>query len=144
MTKHPGPVLLIDDDKDLLAVIASRIESELGMRTLTACNALTALAQLGCSPSLVVCDVKMPTANGLDICEMLDADPQFQETPVIVMTGCSDGHTLRRVADRGFRYVHKGVNAWRQLRPAIREHFAAVEPPAAGAVDSYGAQFEID
>lgn len=114
-------VLLIDDDVHLANGIAIRIRDELGLQTLTANDALTAMMHLADLPDLVVCDIKMPTADGLEICEMMDADPRYADTPIIVMTGCSDGHSLRRVANLCAYYVNKGTNVWPRLRPVIEE-----------------------
>ncbi len=121
MTNRQPTVLMIDDDADLVEAITLRIRKELGFRTLSARNALTALAKLALRPDLVICDVKMPTANGLDICELMDRDTKYVSIPVIVLSGCSDGQTLRRVTGISAYYINKGPNVWRQLRPAIEE-----------------------
>jgi DNA-binding response OmpR family regulator len=115
-------VLLIDDDADLLHFLATRIRISLGMTVMTAKNALTALDWLQKQRfDLVITDVKMPTANGLSICETMDRNPFWEKTPVIVLTGQSDGETLARCVNLSAYYMHKSGDVWRRLVPVIEE-----------------------
>lgn len=121
MNKQQKTILLIDDDVDLVTAFERRLKTEFDVKTVVAHNALTALSHLQSKPDLVICDVMMPTANGLGILEMMDQDPQWKDIPVTVLTGCSDGNTLRRTAELSAYYIHKGSDVWTNLRGIVVE-----------------------
>lgn len=125
-------VLIADDDRDLVAGLAIRCR-KLGIRVLTAHDAMTALAHATSgSPDLVCLDVNMPAGNGLSVCEMMATHHQLQDVPVIIMTGNRDESTQRRCHQLAAYYVPKCERTWERLQPLITELLLAA--PAAGPV----------
>jgi DNA-binding response OmpR family regulator len=41
-------------------------------------------------PDLFLLDVNMPDLNGLEVCRRLKADPNFKDTPVVMLTSASE------------------------------------------------------
>ena len=117
----PKRVLIVDDDAELVLVLATRCR-RIGLEVQTAHNALTALTRMEeAIPDLVCLVVNMPTANGLGICELLAADPRTAEIPVIVLTGQRDAETIKRCRNLRARYMHKSGDLWKRVEPMIYE-----------------------
>lgn len=53
------------------------------------------------TPDLMILDVQMPFATGLDVCERARQMPRFSSTPVIIMTALMDSATERRASEVG-------------------------------------------
>jgi DNA-binding response OmpR family regulator len=79
----------VDDDPDMLALLAATLESE-GVRVLTAQDGDGALrAARAEPPTLVVLDMHLPGRDGLEVCRALraDRDPRLADLPVLMLTG---------------------------------------------------------
>jgi CheY-like chemotaxis protein len=114
-------VLIADDDHDLVSVLSMRCR-RMGLKVLAAFDAFTALSLVRSKmPDLVCLDIGMPAGNGLSVCEMMTSDATFRDTPVIVLTGRSDPHTIRRCHSMCAYYVEKSTDTWTRLEPLIRE-----------------------
>ena len=116
-------VLVADDDPGLSRSLAIRLES-LGLKVIRSSDAVNAL--LGAHralPDLAILDVKMPSGNGLAVCEMMAANPECSRIPVIIYTGVSDAQTIARCKRLGAHYVQKSPDAWAQLKSVIEELF---------------------
>ena len=62
-----------------------------GYRVQTAVNGQDALDQLGCAPDLILLDLGMPLMDGREFVARLRSVPQYQRTPVLVMTAARTG-----------------------------------------------------
>lgn len=86
-----GRVVIIDDDTEILSALASLIEME-GYACETYASALDYLQVLTYNrpcfpgPCCVLCDVKMPELDGLELQSRLAA---FNDTPLLLMSGAS-------------------------------------------------------
>lgn len=68
------------------------------------------------TPDLMILDVQMPFATGLDVCERARRKQRLRETPVIIMTALTDAATERRANEVGATMVmHKPLTG-----PTIR------------------------
>jgi CheY-like chemotaxis protein/phosphoribosyl 1,2-cyclic phosphodiesterase len=82
-------VLVVDDDPDLVEVLEAALRAE-GVRVLTAGDARSALAVARRDPpSLILLDLHLPDAGGLEVCRSLrgDPDPELRDVPIVVLTG---------------------------------------------------------
>jgi CheY-like chemotaxis protein len=67
MKKNKIKILIVDDEIELLKMIADEFASR-GHTVTTAANGNEAIAKLQSSlPEVVLCDYKMPNGNGLDV-----------------------------------------------------------------------------
>ena len=48
-------------------------------------------------PAAIICDLKLPGADGFTVCRKLRADAKLRNTPIILLTG-SKGESLQREA----------------------------------------------
>ncbi|WP_137135043.1 sigma-54 dependent transcriptional regulator [Rhizobium sp. FKY42] len=82
------PVLLVDDDRDLLKATAQTLDLA-GFTVTSRTSALEALSSLDCDYSgVVVSDIRMPAMDGLEFFDRIRSiDP---DVPVILMTGHGD------------------------------------------------------
>jgi DNA-binding response OmpR family regulator len=82
-------VLLVDDDPDMLALLAATLETE-GVRVVTAHDGDAALRLAHDeAPTLVVLDMHLPGRDGLEVCRALraDRDPRLADVPIVMLTG---------------------------------------------------------
>jgi PAS domain S-box-containing protein len=85
-TEHPV-VLLIDDDQDVAEAMQMLLQSY-DFETYMASSRDAALAMLesGLVPGLVLCDYRMPGANGIDVIRQVRQTLET-EVPAVIMTG---------------------------------------------------------
>lgn len=82
-------ILLIDDEKDLLLGLTALLQRA-GYQTITASNGMEGLhlAQTQ-KPDLIVCDVMMPSPNGLELRATLEGNAEFAHIPFVFLTARS-------------------------------------------------------
>ena len=81
-------VLLVDDDPIFMEMAASLLSSQRGATVLRAHNGKEALRQIDSSAeaiSLIVCDLNMPEADGVEV--LLELGRRRVETPIVLITG---------------------------------------------------------
>ncbi len=79
-------VLLVDDDVDFCEAAKLLLDSK-GYEVVLAHDGKEGLEKVRAeNPELVILDVMMPEMNGYDVCVVLKADPEFKDTPVILLT----------------------------------------------------------
>lgn len=136
-----GPILVVDDEDDLRALLDLSLRRE-GFTTVLAANGAQALARAReCAPALIVLDVMMPDLSGTEVCRRLRALPETRDVPVIMLT--ARGEEIDRVV--GFEvgaddYVVKSSFSVRELvlrvRAVLRRR-AAPPPVEEGAPERY-------
>ena len=52
-------------------------------------------------PVAVLLDLLLPASHGVDVIQAIRADRLLRETPIVVLTGCSDTELLRRCIELG-------------------------------------------
>ena len=123
-------VLIVDDDRDLVDILAKRCES-IGLKVQKAHNLISAVVLMDKAfPDLLCVDVNFPAGNGLTFLDALRLDAGAARIPVIVLTGRQDPSTISRCQDLCAYYVRKSTNAWRAIEPIIYE-LIDHEPPGA-------------
>jgi CheY-like chemotaxis protein len=114
-------IVIADDDMDLVDSLTQRC-SQLGCRVIGSSSALEAINAIHrVTPDLVCIDVNMPSGNGLSVCEMMSSDERLRSIPIIVLTGNSDQHTIRRCHDMMVYYVEKSADVWNRIAPLLLE-----------------------
>lgn len=97
-TDRHGPIMLVDDDPDVLEVMAMLLESA-GFVVHTVEDGWRALHHLkhGARPSLILLDMMMPVMNGWGFREEQLRHPDLAEIPVVVLTG--DGRAEQKARE---------------------------------------------
>lgn len=94
--KHTPTVYFIDDSATMREVIKIAFRRE-NIHVITCADATSALAQFEeHPPDVVITDVIMPDQDGYSVCSQIKQNPQYEKTPVILMSGVVN----KNVADR--------------------------------------------
>ena len=98
---RPKRILLVDDTKDILLVVARRLQSW-GYEVFTAESGEEGLRiaeeQV---PDLILLDIMMPKMKGRDVCAKLKADPRTEKIPVIFLTALGLADHIKAGMDLG-------------------------------------------
>jgi len=104
-------VLIADDEPDILEILKYNLQNE-GYEVITAKNGNEAIEKAKRShPDLVVLDIMMPGKTGVEVCELLRAQPAFKETLIIFLTAINDeGTQIKGLQTGADDYVSKPVS----------------------------------
>jgi putative two-component system response regulator len=105
-------VLAVDDDSDLLALIGKVLSRD--YTVLSAEDPGTALdyAVGKPRPDLILLDVEMPGASGFELCQLLKAEANTADIPVIFLTGNTEARSQVEGLEMGaVDYITKPINA---------------------------------
>ncbi|MDZ8107641.1 MAG: response regulator [Nostoc sp. DedQUE12a] len=103
-------VLAVDDDPLILAALRPMLEPW-GMRMTALDNPLRFWDVLqSTTPDLLILDVDMPQISGIELCQAVRTDPQWQELPIVFLTAHREIKIVQQVfAVGGDDYVIKPV-----------------------------------
>lgn len=104
-------ILIADDEPDILEIIQYNLSRE-GYEVVTAKDGDEALAKARAShPQLIVLDIMMPKKNGVEVCEILRAQPAFKDTLIIFLTALNDESSHIKGLETGADdYVSKPIS----------------------------------
>ncbi|MFT7622361.1 MAG: two-component system sensor histidine kinase/response regulator, partial [Myxococcota bacterium] len=121
-------LLVVDDDETSRRVTCYRLNS-VGAKTVTAADAKAALSAVRAqSFDALVLDMHMPGANGLKVAEMLRAEPNGVELPVVVLSSRLTSSHRRSAAELGIGHLLRRPVSIDRLVAAVR---ATLRPEAA-------------
>lgn len=103
-------ILIVDDDLVFLSALRSLLEPW-GMKVTSLEEPLRFWEVLQAThPDLLVLDIEMPEINGIELCQALRSDPDWQELPVLFLTARQDARTIQQVFEvGGDDYISKPV-----------------------------------
>ena len=85
--KRTPTVYFIDDSATMREVIKIAFRRE-NINVITCADAASAIAQFGENrPDVVITDVIMPDQDGYSVCSQIKQNPDYSETPVVLMSG---------------------------------------------------------
>ena len=91
MTGHT--ILLVDDEQDILDFLSYNLQKE-GYKVFTASNgeeALKLVRQI--SPSLILLDIMMPKMDGIETCQLIRKDLQFEQPIIAFLTSRAEDYS---------------------------------------------------
>lgn len=111
MDNRARKVLIADDEPDILEILKYNLVKE-GYMVTTASNGAEALEKAKqVQPDLVVLDVMMPEKSGVEVCEILRAQPQFKDTLIMFLTALSDDASqIKGLATGADDYISKPIS----------------------------------
>lgn len=120
------PKVMVVDDADLARQTLIRLLRREGFDTVEATNGREALDGIGLhAPDLILLDVQMPELDGLELLEILHSHPQWKAVPVVMLTGVSDTHAIRRAERLGAKeYLVKTTFSLGQMLAAVKRYTA--------------------
>ncbi len=116
-----GPlVLLVDDDRDLLGVLAATLRRQ-GFDVALAADAVSAVSvAVKQRPQVVVLDIGLPGGDGITVMKRLHSMPQLAGVPVLILSGRDPFPYRERVLQAGaVAYLTKPVDG-EELVAALR------------------------
>jgi two-component system, OmpR family, phosphate regulon response regulator PhoB len=136
MTARETPLVLVaDDEEDIRALVAFRLERA-GYEVITAADGEEALTlATNRLPDLVVLDMMMPKATGLEVTRSLRERDETKDIPVILLTARAQEADVARGYEAGVDvYVKKPFSPQDlQLRvQTLLERRSAASIPSAG------------
>jgi two-component system alkaline phosphatase synthesis response regulator PhoP len=82
-------VLIVEDERDIAELVAYSLARE-GYETSISPSSEEALSAIGKAlPDLVVLDIMLPGASGLELCRKLKRDPERRNIPIVMLTARS-------------------------------------------------------
>lgn len=109
--KKSKKILIIDDDPEMRLAL-QHILSILGHKSLCANNGKMALEILSHSekPSLIFCDIMMPTMNGLEFLVKLKTKSPLALSSIPVVILSSEKESFAEVSHYGAEFLNKSFN----------------------------------
>lgn len=127
-----GLILIVEDDDRLRSALRLALRDE-GFAVETASDAEAGMERLAATePDLVLVDIMLPGANGLDLCRSIR---QSSNVPIIIVTARDDSHDVVAGLEAGADdyvtkpFVIKELAA--RIRALLRRTRAAVDSPDA-------------
>jgi CheY-like chemotaxis protein len=94
-------ILIVDDERPVRQFLVAAFQQE-GHQVLEASHgrqALNIVAAASPHPDIVISDVMMPLLGGIELCNMLKADPSTADIPVVLMSAAHPRATAESAAD---------------------------------------------
>lgn len=94
-------VLIVDDISQNIQLVMEILDAQ-GYSTTFARNGKQALERIEMAkPDLILLDLMMPGMNGLDVCAILKANPDYGNIPIIFLTASEEGENLIEAFEKG-------------------------------------------
>ena len=110
MKKKDIKILLVDDEPDVIEIIKYNLLQE-GYSVKTASNGKEAIKKAEkTTPHLIIMDVMMPEMDGIEACEYLRKNPNFNDTIIMFLTARGEDYSYVAAFDAGADdYVTKPI-----------------------------------
>ena len=94
--------ILIVDDQPFFITMQQNMLQRQGYRVISANNGADGLAQAKkFKPDIILLDVEMPGADGIEVCRQVKEDAELKNTPVIILTATQDPKLNERAFKAG-------------------------------------------
>jgi len=122
MNSKPFSILIVDDNKQNLMVLADILENS-GYETGLAMDGKQALEYVyNEKPDLILLDVMMPEMDGYETCQRLKEFPEYKDIPVIFLTAKVETEDIvKGFESGGVDYISKPFNS-HELKSRVRTH----------------------
>ena len=99
-----GKILLVDDDETQLEMLRYGLERQ-GFDVIAATRGNQLIEYTAEEkPDVIVLDVHLPDANGLEICQKLSDQPATSNIPVVILSGSTDHAIVQQARAAGCRF----------------------------------------
>ena len=104
-------ILIVDDDVLITGLMQSLVTID-RHEAFVVNNSTEALdVAKSVNPDLITLDLMMPHLNGFDLCSLLRADPQFADTPIVIISAKEDSQSRQMAFSAGAtEYINKPFN----------------------------------
>lgn len=111
MDNRSWKILIADDEPDILELLQYNLLKE-GYQVITAKDGNEAVQKAQqFRPDLVILDIMMPGKNGVEVCEILRAQPQLKNALIMFLTALSDEATqIKGLSTGADDYISKPIS----------------------------------
>lgn len=103
-------VLIVDDDPGFLKLL-SILLSSYGMQVTTSAHPQEFWQVLtSCNPDVLILDLEMPEINGIELCQVVRADPEWHHLKVLFLSAHVEAEAIAKAYSAGAdAYINKGI-----------------------------------
>ena len=88
-------ILFVDDEKDIVEVVASRLRAS-NYNVILAYDGQEALDKAHKEkPDLIILDLMLPKMDGYKVCGLLKTDTRYNKIPIIIFTARAQGSDMK-------------------------------------------------
>ena len=104
-----GPVLVVDDDPEILNFLSMLLELEgIDVKLATSAAQADRLLARPEAAQLILLDIAMPDRDGLDFCRAIKRDPRLRDIPVFVVSARPGREVIERALEAGaLQFIRK-------------------------------------
>jgi len=104
-------ILIVDDEPDILEILSFNLQKE-GYEVISATDGNDGIQKAKLhEPDLIILDIMMPGKSGIEVCKILRAMPEFEDTLIIFLTALSDDTSEIRGLEMGADdYITKPIS----------------------------------
>lgn len=96
-------ILIVDDDVSITELMKALVKME-GHEPTTVNDSLQALdIAKSVNPDLITLDLMMPGLTGFELCKLLHEDPEFANTPIVIVSARDDVESKEKALEAGAR-----------------------------------------
>lgn len=96
-------ILIVDDEITITELMKSLVKMD-GHEPIIVNDSLQAMeVARSVDPDLITLDLMMPGLNGFELCELLHNDPDFSDTPIIIISAKDDPQSREKALAAGAR-----------------------------------------
>ncbi len=128
-------ILVVDDERHIVRLVEVNL-TKAGYDVTSAYDGIEALEKVAeDKPDMIILDVMMPRMDGFDTLKKLQADPETEGIPVIMLTAkAQDADIFRGWSSGVSSYLTKPFNP-RELLTFVERIFQSLEDPSSGAIE---------
>lgn len=95
-------IIIVDDDPRIRSMYKAALDIQgFDVTETDGQKFLNDIMKLKQKPDLILLDIMMPKVNGLDVLDILKAEPKTKDIKVIMITALSDAASRKRALDSG-------------------------------------------
>ena len=127
-------ILVVDDERHIVRLVEVNL-TKAGYDVTSAYDGIEALEKVAeDKPDMIILDVMMPRMDGFDTLKKLQADPETEGIPVIMLTAkAQDADIFRGWSSGVSSYLTKPFNP-RELLTFVERIFQSLEDPSSGTI----------
>ncbi len=104
-------ILIVDDDVLITTLMQSLVAIDRHEPCIVNDSTEAMTAAQSFNPDLITLDLMMPNLTGFDLCEMFRANPQFTNTPIVIISAKEDSESRQKALSLGANaYLNKPFN----------------------------------
>jgi len=93
-------VFIVDDNSVILTMAASALQNDFKVLTMSSAQRMFSLFEKK-KPDIILLDIEMPETSGFEVIAKLKENPNWQDIPVLFLTGWNDEKILAAAKEAG-------------------------------------------